>query len=426
MACANLLLGRSLSEILKISSASIKSWLESETGSIFIPTHSKAQKLLDDMRKTLETLTDSSKMLLENSGKEIEKRNMKTYGRARALNKLARLFLDRMRQIKVPDQVSYDSFRAFVQETQKAFLVTEVDVRNWFPRVSPFFILDRRKFLIVFEKAKELLKELNDFLTKEYVKTKTLEETFQLLDKLKTLEAQLPNLKKEKVEAEGEKALAEKEIAETQQKMADLKRKGVMSQLTQISMETKKLSVEVKRNLRHLRKPFIKFLSLTLRSGGSGLTPEEFNKLNQYTENPFEAFAGEKAGYPLLRQILQKLDSSMSEGKLKLKSDRKRKAEQAIENILNKNSLENLHQKCVEAATLKRQLSTSAELAETENDLSRLQEHLERLERKRESIESEKNAIERAYSETLEKIRNHKNQIEKNIFSFMDRRVRIE
>ena len=172
-----------MSEILKISSANVKSWLESETGSIFIPVHSKAQKLLDDMRKTLENLTDASKMLLENSGKEIEKRNMKTYGRARALNKLARLFLDRMRQIKVPDQVSYDSFRAFVQETQKAFLVTEVDVRNWFPRVSPFFILDRRKFLTVFEKAKELLKDLNNFLTKEYVKTKTLEETFQLIDK---------------------------------------------------------------------------------------------------------------------------------------------------------------------------------------------------------------------------------------------------
>jgi len=65
-------------------------------------------------------------------------------------------------------------------------------------------------------------------------------------------------------------------------------------------------------------------------------------------------------------------------------------------------------------------------VAETKSDLSRLQEHLEKLERRRESIESEKNAIERAYSETLEKIRNHKNQIEKNIFSFMDRRVRIE
>ena len=426
MACANLLLGNSLSETLKISSANIKSWLESETGSIFTPVHSKAQKLLDDMRKSLENLADVSKMLLENSGKEIEKRNMKTYRRARALNKLARLFLDRIHQIEVPNQVSYDRFRVFVQETQKAFLVTEVDVRNWFPRVSPFFILDRRKFVMLFEKAKGSLKELNDFITKEYVKTKTLEETFQIIDKLRTLEDQLANLKEQKARADSEKALFETEIAETHQKMADLKSKGGIGQLSQIGLEIEALSIEVKHGLRHLQKPFIKLQSLSLHSGGSGLTPEEFNKLNQYLENPFEAFATEQVGYPLLKQILQKLARSLDEEKLKLKTDKERKAEQAIDYVLNKNSLTSLHQKCIESITRKRQLSTSAEVAETKIDLARLQERFERLERRREIIESEENVIRRAYRETLEKIRNHKNQIEKNIFSFMDRRVHIE
>ena len=415
-----------MSDIQKISLSDMKGWLESETGSIFIPVHERAQKLLDEMRKTLENLADISKMLLDNSGKEIEKRNMKIYGRARALNKLARIFLDRLRQIKVPEQVSYNSLSNFVQETQKAFLVTEVDVRNWFPRISPFFIMDRRKFLTAFEKSKELLKEMHSFLTREYVKTKTLEETFQLIDKLRTLEDQLANLKEQKAGAESEKGSFEKEIAETQQKMVDLKNKGIMSQLAQINMETKKLGMEVKRNLRHLRKPFIKFQALTLRGGGNGLTPEEFNKLNQYTENPFEAFAREEIGYPLLRQILQKLDHAMSEGKLKLKSDRKRKAEQAIENILNKNSLASLHQRCVDITKRKRQISTSAEVAETKNDLSRLQGLLENLEKRRNSIESKEKAIEQAHNETLERIQNHRNQIEKNIFGFMGRRVRIE
>jgi hypothetical protein len=415
-----------LSEIQKFSSNNIKGWLESETGSIFNPVHAKAQTLLNEMRGTIENLTDVSKMLLDNSGKEIEKRNMKTYKRARALNKLSRMFLDRIKQIKVPEQVYYDSFSDFVQETQRAFSVIDIDVRKWFPRISPYFIFDRRKFLTVFEKAKESLKEMNNFLTKEYVKTKTLEETFQLIDKLQTLEDQLANTKKEKAKAEGEKASVEREIAETQQKMTDLKSKGVLSQLTQINMETKKLNVEVKRNLRHLRKPFIKFKALTLHGKGSGLTPEEFNKLDQYEENPFEALAKEEANYPLLRQILQKLDRSMSEGKLKLKSDRKRKAEQAIENIMAKNSLVGLHQKCADIVTQRRQLSTSTEAEETKNDLSKLQESLKNLERRRSGIESEEILIERAYNEASEKIRNHKDQIEKNIFSFMGRRVHIE
>lgn len=415
-----------MSDVAKFSSNTIKDWLESETSSIFIPVHTKAQKLLNDMNKTIEDVKEASKMLLDNSAKEIEKRNMKTYGRARALNKLARLFVDRMRQIKVPDKVSYDSVHEFVQETQKAFIATEVDVRNWFPRISPFFILDRRKFLMVFEKAKLLLKELNDFLTKEYVKTKTLEETFQLIDRLKTLEGQLAIMDEQRKKIESEKALVEKEIAETRQKMADLRSKGSMSQLNQISTQIQALNMEVKHSLQHLQKPFIKLQSLTIHGGGSGITPEELNKLNQYLENPFEALATEKTGYPLLKNVLQKLERAMSENKLKLKSDKMRKAEQALDNILNKNSLASLHQKCTDAIAQRKQLSTSAEVTETKSDLSKLQEHLENLERRKGIVESEESTVNRAYNETLEKIRNHKATIEKNVFGFMGKRIRIE
>jgi len=415
-----------LSEISKLSSSDVKGWLERETSSIFVPVHTKAEKLRDEIREALENLADVSKMLLENSGKEIEKRNMKTYGRARALNKLARLFLDRLRQIKVPEQVSYDTLREFSQETQKAFLVTEVDIRKWFPRISPFFIFDRRKFLTTFENAKESLKELANFLTKEYVKTKTLEETFQLIDKFQTLERQLENLKEQRIKAESEKALVEKKLAETRQKITDLKSKGDMGQLGQLGTKIEALGSEVKHALQSLHKPFVKLQALSLHGGGSGLTPDELKKLGQYIENPFEAFATEEADYSLLRRILQKLNRAMSEGKISLKPDKKRKAEQTIDNILNKNSLSSLYQRCTNVTLQRKKLSKSAEVEETKRILSKLQEHLEDLERKREIVESEENVVDRAIGETLEKIRNYKASIEKNVFEFMGKEIHIE
>jgi hypothetical protein len=414
-----------LSETLKLSTNNVKGWLEKETSSVFVPVHSRAQRLIEEMRKALENLTDISKMLLENSGKEIEKRNMKTYGRARALNKLGHLFLDRMQQIKIPEQVSYDSFNEFVQEIQRAFLVTDVDIRNWFSRISPFFILDRRKFLTVFEKAKELLKEMTVFLTKEYVKTKTLEETFQLTDRLKTLENQLSNLNSERAKADGDKALVSNEIAETRQKMEELETKGAVSQLHQAFMEIDALSMEAKRSLQHLQKPFVKLQALSLHGGGSGLTQDELNKVDEYLQNPFEALATEDNSYPLLRQILQKTARLLADGKLKLKPDKMRKAEQAIENIMNKNALASLQQKCIDAVRRKTQLSTSQEVRETKGDLLRLQEALDKLERRKSSIESEESAIKQTYDETLGKIQNHKSQIEKNILGFLDMKVHI-
>jgi predicted nucleic acid-binding Zn-ribbon protein len=305
-------------------------------------------------------------------------------------------------------------------------MVTDVDVRNWFPRISPFFILDRRRFLAVFEKAKISLKEMQDFLTKEYVKTKTLEETFQLIDKLNALEDQLASLKERKAKAASEKALVEKEIAETQQKMTDLKNKGGISQLDQIAIEIEALNSEIRQGLHHLQKPFLKLQSLTLHGEGSGLTPEEAQKLNQYLENPFEALGSEDYGYPLLKQILHKTASLMADGRLKLKPDKMRKAEQTIRSILEEVSLENHYNKAVDALTRRRQLSSSTQLTETKSDLSKLQEQIANLEMRKNNVKTEESLLERGCSETLEKIRNHKSQIEKNVLSFMDTKIHIE
>jgi predicted nucleic acid-binding Zn-ribbon protein len=414
-----------LSEAANISLNEVKGWLERETGSIFVPVHAKAEKLLDEMSEAIENLVAASQMLFDNSAKEIEKRNMKTYGRARALNKLARLFLDRLKQIKVPEQVSYDSLKDFAQETQKAFLVTEVDVKNWFPRISPFFILDRRKFLAVFEKSKISLKELNSFLTKEYVKTKTLEETFQLIEKLGALQKQLEELKEKKAKVEAEKALVEREISDKQQKIASLKNEGGLSQLKHLDMEIETLNAEVRHALQHLQKPFIKLQALSLHGGGSGLTQDELKKLDEYMANPFNALATEEIDHPMLRSILQKLKRAMSEGKISLKPDKKRKAEQAMDNILNKNSLADLQRRCVNLTLQKRQLSTSENVEEAKHGLSILQKHLEDLEKRKEVIESEMNTVERAISETEEKIRNYEASIEKNILEFTGKQISI-
>ena len=414
-----------MTETAKFSSSEIKGWLEHETSSVLTPVHTQAQNLRDEMRTALQNENDVSKMLLDNSAKEIEKRNMRVYNRARALNKLARLFLDRMKKVNAPDQVSYDNLSKFAQETQKAFLVTDIDVKNWFPRISPFFIMDRRRFLQVHEKAKETLATLNDFLTKEYVKTKTLEETFQLINELQTLEKQLSEIEEQKVTMRNERLPLEAEIAELEQKTAALKAEGPIDQLKMTETEVETLNSELKHELRHLQKPFIKMQALALQGGGAGLTPDELNKLSQYLEKPFEALATEEAGCPLLKQILQKLARLMSEDKLKLKSDKARKAEQSVDDILKRDSLASIHKRCVDAATRRRLLLGSAKLEEIRQSLSLFQGQIEQLKARKASVEAHEAIKENAHNEVLDKIRNHKKTIEKNIDNSLGEKVQI-
>jgi hypothetical protein len=414
-----------VSEVTTFSSNDIESWLENQTSSILTPVQVQAQKLRDDMRDAIQSVADVSKMLLDNSAKEIEKRNMRTYNRARAMNKLARLFTERIKKVNVPDQVSYDNLNKFAQEIQKVFIVTDIDIKNWFPRLSPFFIMDRRKFLAVHEKAKLTLTALNDFLTKEYVKTKTLEETFQLINELHSLEQQLAAVEAERKSIENERLPLEKEIAELEQKTAELQSKGPIDQLILIETEIGALNNELKHELRHFQKPFIKMQALALQGGGAGLTPEERNMLDLYLEQPFKALVAEEAGYPLLKQILQKLARLMNEGKLKLKLDKARKAEGDITAILKRDSLANLHKRCVEVATRERLISTSAKMEEIKSSLSEYQEQAKQLKARKASVEAHEAVKERAYKETLDKISNHKRAIEKNVHSSLGIKVQI-
>lgn len=413
-----------MSEVIQFSSKDIKSWLENETSAILTPVQAQAQKLRDDMRDAVQSVADVSKMLLDNSAKEIEKRNMRVYNRARALNKLARLFLDRIKKVNVPEQVSYDSLNKFAQETQKVFLVTDIDIKNWFPRLSPFFIMDRRKFLAVHEKAKMALAALNDFLSKEYVKTKTLEETFQLINELHNLEKQLSDIETERASIVNERLPLEKEIAELEQKIAELQSKGPIDQLSLVEAEIDALNKELKHMLRHLQKPFIKMQALATQGGGAGLTPDERNMLDLYLEKPFKALATEEFGYPLLKRLLQNLARLMSEGKLKLKPDKARKAEQTLNEIL-RGSLASLQKRCAVVAAQERQILNSAKMEEIKTSLSEYQEQAKQLKARKASVEAHEAIKERAYKETLDKIASHKRTIEKNVYSSLGIKVQI-
>ena len=407
------------------ASNEIKDWLEKETQEILAPVHNQARQLRDEMNAALENETDASKMLLDSSNREIERRNMRVYNRARALNKLAHLFLDRLKKIVVPEQISYDALNKFAQDNQKLFMVADIDIKNWFPRISPFFIMDRRRFLTVHEKAKITLAQLNEFITKDYVKTKTIEETFQLIDDMHALENHLSGIESQMQDLENERAPLEKEIAELEHKVLDLESKGPIDTLKRVDIQIEELANKVKHSLRHLQKPFIKIQALSMHGGGSGLTPDDLSKLNQYLETPFEALSTEKDGYPVLKEILEKLNRLLEEDKLKLKSDKARKAEQAAADILKRNSLANLQVKCKELAMRKQRILDSEKLDENRRNLTIFQEQIDQLKARKASVESHEAVKEKEHDDVQERLRNQKSTIEKNVNSFLGQKVKI-
>jgi len=407
------------------SSTEAKRWLEDQTSSVLTPIHAQAKKLRDEMNLSLQGIAEVSKSLFEISSKEIEKRNMKLYNRARALNKLSRLFLDRLKKVPAPDQVSYDTISRYVQETQKVLLVTEIDIKNWFPRISPFFIMDRRKFLASYERAKQTFNSLNDFVTKEYVKAKNLEEALLQLNDVQSIEEQLAKIQKEKDDLKEEREPLEKEIEDIKRKIEDLKTQGPIDKLNVVNSEIENLNNDLKNMLRHFQKPFIKMQALAMSGGGGGIRPDELKKINHYLETPFEALATEQEGFPILKQILEKLRDMMADDTLKLKPDKARKAEQAVNEILNQNTLNKLQIRCKEVAAIREALVGSSKMDETKSNLSQYKEQVEQLIARKTSIETHETVKANLYKETEERINNLKRTVEKNIYNAIDKKILI-
>ena len=407
------------------SSTETKRWLENQTVSTLKPVHAQAKKLSDDTNLAIHSVEDVSKLLFDTSSKEIEKRNMKLYNRARALNKLSRLFLDRLKKLTPPEQISYDSMSRYSQETQKVFLVTDIDIKNWFPRISPYFIMDRRKFLAVYERARQAYNTMNDYVNKEYVKTKTLEEALQQLNELQNVEEQLINLKREKDSITNERKSLQQEIDVLEQKIFELNSKGPIDKLNLVNSEIDSLSTELKHTLRHLQKPFIKMQALATQGGGGGITPDELTQISNYLESPFDALVSEQQGYPLFKEILQKLEAMLAEDKLKLKSDKARKAEQTVNEILYNNGLDSLQIRCTEMANNKKHILASSKLDEIKQSVSQFQEQVDQLKTRKTSVETHEAVKENSYNETVDKISGLKRTIERNVYSSLEIKIQI-
>jgi hypothetical protein len=409
---------------LRIEIADLKPWLQEEIAPIVNPLKNKGNNLLSEIESRLRDVQENGDRIFVKSEKEAEKGSPKTYRCAKAANKMSKNILNIVDQIAVPNDVSYESLKSLLKDLEKAFVAIERERRVWYPRISPYFILDRKRLDIVIRRAEDSIRELRGFLLQDYVKTKTVENALAMIDRLFQLTEKAESYKKQRIQTEKRIKSLEDKIQETLLKIGSTKDKAELSELSRLEQRIRDLREKVKYNLRHLQKPFYKLQSLA-RSARVTLPPEEAKKLEKYLDDPLEAITSEKEGYPILKRILQRVNNAIRQGKLKLKPARLRKARDQMESILKKDVLNPLQRNCIEAVLRRNQLLTSETVTTTQKELEHLQTLLQDLQRERESADSKRKSLIEEHKRLLEKIETQKNELEKSIFKIMGKRIQV-
>ena len=413
-----------MSDTLEIPLNAVKEWLDKETTSIVDPLKADAKKLLEDTRSKLEDLLETCDKLLDDAEKEIAKGNRKTYRRAKFLQKLAGKFADLIEEVTIPEEISGKTLNQTCEQIKKTLKTIGKERTKWFRAISPYFIMSRRRFDVALKRADDSFRNLTDFLSEEYAKAESAESVSSKVEELRQSLTELDESEKAKEARKQKKELLEKKIARNHQKLQAIQSKGEVVELSQINERIKELKGNVKRELRHLQKPFLKFQTL-VNSPGYSLFPEATKKLDEYLTNPFEALATEKEGYPLLRSILQKIEDVLDKKKLKLKPSRLRKAKDQIDSILNKTALLSLHQNCSEAFSKKNELSTSGTISESRDERAGLQNRLKDLQRQKRLLEARDARFEKQHKEARKRVEMQKEDLEKIVSDLSDKNVQI-
>ena len=414
-----------MSETFAISLNNLNGWLEQETNSLVEPIRTDTKKLLEDIQSRFQDLKESCDKLLEDAEKEMDKRNRKTYRRAKFLYKLAENFVDLINEIIIPDEISEKNLNQVSEQIKKILKTIDQERTKWFRVISPYFILTRRRFDVTLKRVDDSYQNFVNFLKDDYEKVGKAENVSIKIDELRKYLLELEKYENGKEARIQKKGILEKKIIKSNQKIEDIQSSNEVVELEETNLKIEELTKIVKRELRHVQKPLLKFETL-VNNPGYNLFPEANLKLVEYLEDPFQALATEKESYPLLKSILQKIDDALENKKMKLKSSRFRKAKDQINHIVQKSGLEKLRKESSILYQKKLELVNSGTISEIKDEKSELNGNLNDLKREIELLKARDLRLEKQHKAMQKKLSEQKNTLETIILELTNKKVNIQ
>ncbi len=377
---------------------------------------------MDDIRKTLDEAQTVCKKAIEKSEEWIE-RGQRLH-KARAMQRLTRYFLSVTQDVTPPDQITFMGLQKLGEDLETIQQEVGQGRAMWFSLISPMFKVSRNRIDVAFKKMAKSLKELRSFLAGKYLRVKAIDETFSIIDKVYESFDELEKTRRRIEVNESARKALEKRIEKCRQRIAQIQTKSEVADLSVLNQRVGKLKRDAKYHFRHLEKPLVK-LQRRSQNAEKGLSAIETQKLSDYIKNPFVALATEEKGYPILREILLKMDALISQGKLKLKSSRRRKAQEKILNIVNEDKLVSLHGSLKDVYLQRKMLECSETTKSFQNEQKQLQKRLEELKKKKELEDSRQAFREREYNKKLKKFETQKIELEKMVIKTTSKNIKV-
>jgi len=412
-----------LGSITEVALADMRRWIEEAMAASVEPLKARASKLLGNVRSRLEDFNSNLEKLASNGEREFSKENRKTYRFARVASKFGREALESLANIKSPEEITYKSLSGFYEVSNAEMKLIEQKRAYMYQGIAPYFIFDRLRVDSSLKRVTDILKELESFLDGDFSKLKVIDDAVTSSEGLLSLHKSLEELKEQREKLHQELSQLNEKASTEKDMLRKLEEDVNIQEFSRVRSEADRLQARVSQALSHLRKPFRKLGNLAQTSGV--LMQHEKEKMEEYLTDPFIALATEKEGYPLLKELLRKLERAFSEDKLALKSSRVKKASEVIDGIVDKNSLLPLQLECVKVLQRERELSASDSLMKLKAEIEAASSRVRESDGQRDILASRSANLEREGEEVQTQIKNREEQLKKTILELTNMEVSI-
>jgi len=413
---------------MSISLNQLEVWLDKELEEYFRTTDKETSSFQKTLDLALRDLNETCKDILKKSERDkVErKREPAFYRAARAANRMSREISETIGATAVKPDRSYQGLKTFHEDVEMLLTTASRARDQWIPQIRPYYILDMMSLNGSIDKLKRLANSLREFQSRKAPTLRAVEEIHAKITQIEDLrrEDEVSN----RMITDLKNRLSE--IEETSIDKQNAYQKIMEDQRIRTLLEAERRLIELREEmtasgLSHLGRPLRKFLS-TIERGEFFLQAEYKQPIADYLNAPLRTFLKEKEGYPVLKIILLNVQKAVQDKKLGIGDKKAKKVLAQIDAIVNKNSLDRIHDEGRRLIAQRKEELADANALEMYRERVSIRKELDELKRTMSEILKRIEGIE-AEAQTRERqIREHVMLIERRIKEVTGKQIAID
>ncbi|MEJ2251122.1 MAG: hypothetical protein P8Y97_15895 [Candidatus Lokiarchaeota archaeon] len=291
-----------------------------------------SQKLIEDVQGNLVEIKVCMDHFLESGEDKVDSKAMKS------LNFFSDRIKKEINEVEVPkEEMTFSNILKLVSSIKRLFININDVAKKSLPKFKSEVQTEIKELNYLTRKLQKKQAIVEKYMRNKYTPVKEAEELLEKLPKFFNLRDNIENAKTDLDEFEKEKIEIEENLEDLNSQLLDLEKDELFKELDSVRDKIFKLRLRINNQMEF--KKALKKLRVEVERENLFLTNLDINYLKEFLKNPIRILVNEDKDSRRFTSLLVQLRHALEENKLNLKSDKREKSIEQINDIFDNRAL---------------------------------------------------------------------------------------